>query len=311
MTESYELWKKPEAKETYLVAGWRQWADAGSVSSGLPQYLINLLGADPIGEIQPDGFYLFQVPGTHDLVRPVVKFEDGFPKSLEVPHNEFYYSGDSRRGLVIFLGDEPHMDIERYVAAFLSVAQELKVKRIIGLGGVYGELPYDKERLISAIYSLRQMKKEMGKLAVNLSDYQGGASIGSYACKRSSDRKMEYLGLYAFVPSYDFSQGSLAGSGVRLENDYTAWLGVLRRVDYLFKLNLDLSDLEKKSQQLIEVMEAKVDEIEREAPQLGLRARLKEISDEFKEMPFLPLDDVWEDELRHLMEKFDKDLPEE
>ena len=122
---------------------------------------------------------------------------------------------------------------------------------------------------------------------------------------------MEYLGLYSFVPSYDFSQTSIVGSGMRLENDYTAWLGVLRRIDYIFKLNLDLSDLEKKSQHLLEVMDAKVDEIEREAPQLGLRGRLKEISDEFKEMPFLPLDDVWEDELRHLMEKFDKDLPKE
>jgi proteasome assembly chaperone (PAC2) family protein len=311
MTESYELWKKPEAKETYLVAGWRQWADAGSVSSGLPQYLINLLGADPIGDIHPDGFYLFQVPGTHDLVRPVVRFEDGYPKSLDVPHNEFYYTGNGQHGLVIFLGDEPHLDVERYVAAFLSAAQDLKVKRIIGLGGVYGELPYDKERLVSAIYSLRKMKQEMGKLAVNLSDYQGGASIGSYTCKRAGDRKMEYMGLYSFVPSYNFSQASLVGRGMQLENDYTAWLGVLRRIDFMFKLNLDLSDLEKKSQHLLEVMDAKVDEIEREAPQLGLRDRLKEISAEFKEMPFLPLDDVWEDELRHLMEKFDKDLPKE
>ncbi len=77
MSDALDLWKKPEAKENYMLVGWRQWADAGSVSSGLPQYLIQLMDAEPIGTIRPEGFYLFQVPGTHDLVRPVVRFKRG------------------------------------------------------------------------------------------------------------------------------------------------------------------------------------------------------------------------------------------
>lgn len=309
MADALDLWKKPKSKDTYLLAGWRQWADAGAVSSGLPEYLVELLGAEPIGAIRPHGFYLFQVPGTHDLVRPVVRFEEGYPKTLETPHNDLYFSGDNQRGVAIFLGDEPHMDIERYVDALLSAAKELGVRRIIGLGGVYGELPYDKDRIISANYSLPQMKAEMGKLAVTLSDYQGGTSIGSYVCRRAGDQGMEYLGLYAFVPSYDFSVIAHPGSAIRLETDYKAWLDVMRRVDYMLKLNLDLSDLEKKSRQLVKMMDGKVDEIEREAPQLRLRERLGKIAAEFKEMPFIPLDDVWEDELRHLLDKLDNDEP--
>ena len=311
MANELDLWKKPELMENYMVVGWRQWADAGSVSSGLPQYLVQLTGAEPIGSIRPEGFYLFQVPGTHDLVRPVVRFDEGYPKSLETPHNDLFYSGKSQRGMAIFVGDEPHLDIERYVGALLSAAKELGVKRIIGLGGVYGEVPYDKERMVSANYSLPQLKQEMSRMAVNLSDYQGGASIGSYVCRRAGEQGMEYVGLYAFVPSYDFSGIAHFGSAIRLESDYMAWLGVMRRIDYMLKLNLDLSDLEKKSEQLVEMMNAKVEELEREMPQLKLRERVTQISAEFKEMPFIPLDDVWEEELYRLLNKFDGDEPPE
>ena len=307
MAESIELWKKPESQELFMLVGWHQWADAGAVSSGLPQYLVDLMGAEPIGTMNPDGFYIFQVPGTHDLVRPVVRFEEGYPKSLETPQNDFFYAGDDQKGVVIFIGDEPHLDIERYVAAILSVAKKLKVKRIVGLGGVYGELPYDKERFVSANYSLPRLKEEVTQLAVNLSDYRGGASIGSYVCRRAGDKGIEYVGLYAFVPSYDLSAMGQIGSVIRLENDYMAWLGVIRRVDYMLKLHLDLTDLEEKSRHLVKMMDAKVEEIEGEAPQLGLRQRIKEISADFKEKPFIPLEDVWENELRRLMDKFDDD----
>jgi hypothetical protein len=57
------------------------------------------------------------------------------------------------------------------VASFLQIALSLKVKRIIGFGGVYGELPYDKERLVSSNYSLPHLKQEIEALAMNLSDY--------------------------------------------------------------------------------------------------------------------------------------------
>ena len=305
MVESFNLWKKPESKEMYMLVGWHQWADAGAVSSGLPQYLIDLMGAEPIGTLNPDGFYIFQVPGTHDLVRPIVRFEEGYPKSLEIPQNDFFYSGDSQKGVVIFIGDEPHLDIERYVATLLSVAKKLEVKRIVCLGGVYCELPYDKERIVSANYSLPSLKEEVNQLAVNLSDYRGGASIGAFVCRRAGDKGMEYVGLYGFVPSYDLSQMGQIGSVIRLENDYMAWLGVMRRLDYMLKLHLDLTDLEAKSRHMVKMMDTKIEEIEGEAPQLGLRQRIKEISADFKEKPFIPLDDVWEDELRRLMDKFD------
>jgi proteasome assembly chaperone (PAC2) family protein len=302
--QAVEFWKKPEGDEIYLIAGWRQWADGGSVSSGLPEYLVHQMRAESIGRISPDGFYLFQVPGTHDLMRPVVRFEEGYPAALDTQRNNFYYHQDGPRGVVIFIGDEPHMDIERYVAALLQAARMLNVRRIIGLGGVYGEMPYDRERTISCNYSLKRMKKELANLAVNFSDYHGGASIGSILCKRAGEIGMEYAGLYAFVPAYDFSLALKTGNTIRIENDYRAWLGVMRRVNYMLKLAFDLRDLESKSAHLTGLVKEKLDEMEKTSPQMGLSEYLNHLSLEYQEPQFNPLEDVWENELKRLLGNF-------
>ena len=307
MSDAVEILERPEARELYMIAGWNQWADAGSISSGLPQYLIQQTGAERIGSIRSDGFYLFQIPGTHDLVRPVVKFEQGYPQSLEARRNDLFYTGDSERGVVLFLGDEPHLDIERYVGALLHAAESLNVRRIVCLGGVYGELPYDKERMVSCIYSLPHMKEALSALAVNLSDYHGGASISSYICRRAGERGMELVGLYGFVPTYDFSQLAQGGNMIRIENDFTAWLGIMRRVNYMLKTHFDLADLERKSKRLLRSIEAKLEELDSVAPQLGVREYLARLSEDFTEMTFDPLDEVWEEELRRLLDEPDAD----
>ena len=118
---------------------------------------------------------------------------------------------------------------------------------------------------------------------------------------------MEYAGFYAFVPTYDFSNVSSVANAIRIETDYMAWLGVMQRVNYLLHLDIDLSHLEKKSRQLIEVINAKVDEIDEKAPQLGVREYLDRISEEFEETTFNPSEEFWEQELRDIFEKFDDD----
>ncbi len=307
MSESVEIWEKPESKEMYMLAGWRQWADAGSISSGLPEYLVEQMKARKIGQVRPDGFYLFQFPGTHDLVRPVIHFSEGYPQSIQTQSNEFFYSGDDQRGLVIFLGDEPHLDVERYTSAFLQAARDLNVKRIVSLGGVYGQLPYNRERTVSCVYSLPDLKKELEAYSVTLSNYQGGSSIDSFICRRAGEQGVEFVAFYAFVPNYDFSSIPQIGNSIRIENDFMAWLGVMRRINYMLKLQFSLDDLESKSKKLVEVIARKVEELDELAPQLGLAETLQNLSEEFEEQAFNPLDEVWEEELRRLLDKFDAD----
>jgi proteasome assembly chaperone (PAC2) family protein len=307
MSETLELNEIPQAAESYLFVGWRQWADGGSVSSGLPHYLVEQTGARPIGRLCNDDFYLFQIPGTHDLLRPVVQFEHGFPKELETPKNEFFFSGDEKRGLAFFIGDEPHLNVERYIEAILEAARRLKVRRIIGFGGVYGEVPFNKERTISSNYSLETLKTEIEALGVNLSEYQGGASIGSVLCKRAGEAGIEYVSFYAFVPAYDFSRLGEHGGSLRIENDFGAWLGVMKRVKTMLNLELDLYQLEVKYAQLVEAFEEKMQEIDKANPEMHLPEYLKRLGEDFEEVSFNPSDEFWEEKLSGLFDDLEGD----
>ncbi len=304
MTSGVTFTDKPQANEIYMICGWRQWADAGSLSSLLPKYLQQQLNAKQIGEMSSDGYYLFQIPGTHDMVRPVVTFEDGFPLSLEAKENIFYYVEIDGTGLVIFLGDEPHLDIDRYAKTLLNAAEELGVKRIVSVAGVYAELPYDKHRPVHAITSKQSFREELEALALSFSDYQGGASVGSYVCHRAAARGAEYIGLYAFVPTYDFSHLSQAVSGFRVENDFKAWLDVMRRLKHMLKLNIDLIDLEEKDAELDESIADKITELDERVPQVGIKRYIERLADGYDEVIFDPLGSVWEDEISRL---FDED----
>lgn len=302
MAELVNFVEIPEAKEIYMMAGWRQWADAGSTSSGLPQYLIDHLEARLIGEIEDDGYYLFQLPGAHHFLRPNIKLEQGYRVGLEVKKNELYYVGDEEKGLVIFLGDEPHLRVDQYAAAFFEAVKTLKVKRVIGFGGVYGAMPYDMDRQISCIYSLPEMKSELSDYAVRFSDYEGGATIGSLLVDRAEDENVEFVVFYAFVPSYDFDQSALSPHGIRIENDIKAWYDLVTRGSHMLGLDIDTSELARRSAALTESMDAKIEELEDAMPELKPRAYIEELRSQFEEQSFVPLDDVWETGFRDLFD---------
>jgi len=300
MNDLVELWEKPLAEEIYMITGWRQWADAGSISSGLPQYLIDQTGARRIGAIKSDGFYLFQVPGTHHLFRPEIKLDEGYRQELRIRKNEFFYSGDDKKGLVIFLGEEPHLNVELYAEAFFHAVKELGVRRVAAIGGVYGAMPYDKDRQISCVYSLPEMKDELAEYAIKFSNYEGGATIGTYLVDRAEQSEVEFFVFYAFVPAYDFSQFSAHHQGIRIDNDFKAWYDLTIRLNHMFDLAIPLSDLERKSDELTSSVDDKIAQLERTMPRLKVREYMETLAEDFVEMPFMPLGEVWERELGDL-----------
>jgi proteasome assembly chaperone (PAC2) family protein len=300
MDDRLQLWEKPVADRKYMIAGWQQWADAGSISSGLPEYLVDVTGARKVGEIESDDFYLFQVPGTHHFLRPEVKLEEGYRVELESPRNEFYYAQIGSKGLFIFLGEEPHLRAGRYAEVFLDAVQELGVSRVAALGGVYGAMPYDKDREVSCVYSLPDMKEELAQYAVRFSNYEGGATIGTYLVDRAEERDIELVDFYVFVPAYDFSELSETLQGVRIETDYKAWYDLTRRFNHMFDLGIDLSDLARQADEITASMDAEINQLNEKMPELHVRDYMQKLAKNFTEISFMPLDDVWERELGDL-----------
>jgi predicted ATP-grasp superfamily ATP-dependent carboligase len=239
-------------------------------------------------------------------LRPEVKLEDGYPVELRMRKNELFFHQIEQKGLALFLGDEPHLNVDRYATAFCDMIEALNVRRVVGVAGVYGAMPYDKDRDISCAYSLRSLKESLEPYAVRLSNYEGGATIGSYVLKEAERRGIEIVIFYAFVPAYDLSQISQLLQGMRIENDYKAWYDLMRRINYMFDMNINLSDLEQHSVELAESMAQKLNELQEKSPQFNIQEYMDTISERFVEQPFMPLDDVWARELGDLFDDLEE-----
>jgi proteasome assembly chaperone (PAC2) family protein len=198
-----------------------------------------------------------------------------------------------REGAVDLVGEEPHQNEDRYADAIFDIAELLQARRVVAVGGVYGAMPYDRDREISCVFSLPRMRAEMAKYAVRFSSYEGGTTIGTYLAHWAEYREMEMVVLNAFVPAYEFPQGGLSSQGMRVEQDWKSWYDVMRRIDYMFGLGMDLSELRTRSQELITALDAKVAELVDKNPDMNVREYLAEVARDFEEMPFIPLDDVW------------------
>jgi proteasome assembly chaperone (PAC2) family protein len=215
---------------------------------------------------------------------------------MEERRNAFYVAREGDDSFLIFIGDEPHVNVEQYAAAFLDAVEALGVERVAIVAGVNGPMPYDKDREISCVYSLPEMKEEIEGYAVRLSNYEGGATIGVYLIDRAEERGIEVVAFYAMVPAYDFSQLSSVVQRVSAEEDYKAWYDLMRRIDYMFALDFDLSDLERRSAELVAAWDTRIAQLKKKMPGV-VGPYMDEVNEDFSERSFDPLGRAWEDAL--------------
>src|SRR5271169_5816653 len=100
----------PALENATMVLSFTGWMDGGNVSTGTVRRLVDLLGARPIAEIDPEPFYIYNFPGSMELTalfRPHIKIEDGRVSSLAMPGNTFFCHEPAN--LVLFLGKEPNL----------------------------------------------------------------------------------------------------------------------------------------------------------------------------------------------------------
>ena len=70
----------------------------------------------------------------------------------------------------------------------------------------------------------------------------------------------------------------------------------------MFDLDIDLSDLERQSDQLVSECDVKIEQVARTMPQLEVRNYMEKVNNDFSEMSFEPLSDIWEEALGHLFD---------
>jgi proteasome assembly chaperone (PAC2) family protein len=191
-----------------------------------------------------DKFHVYQVPGQLSL-RPQIEIDDGLLKEHVFPGNRFYYYKNNRTGqdLVLFQGTEPNLNWETYAGAILDLAEGMGVVRIYVPGGVLDKSPHTREARVSCACTSEELREEMQRYTMDLSNYEGPGSFGTTLLYLARERGMPLASIIARATYYpEFNV-------VIPRNPKSIW-AIVVRLSSLLKLNLDLSDLEREGKEL-------------------------------------------------------------
>jgi len=244
-----------------LVLGFSGWMNGGEVSTGVVDYLVRTLEAEPFAQIAPEGFYLYSFPGTMEfsaLFRPHCRIEEGLIREFEEPDNRFWAAADQE--LILFSGKEPNLYWERFADAILEVCRRHRVCRMVFVGSVAGLVPHTREPRFRCTVSESHIRDELAAHGMHFSQYTGPASFTTYLTLRAQRAGIEMVSLVAEIPAY--VQG-FNPRGVE---------ATLRWVAALLGLQLSIDELRRVS----EKFERRLDSLVAEQPELLEKIRLLE-----------------------------------
>jgi len=231
--EDLIIYEESNLKASSMVLTFSGWMDGGNVSTGTVEYLKNKLKAKKIAEIQPQKFYIFNLPGAMQEVaqfRPYCKIQDGILTNFQYPENDFFY--DKRNNLILFSGKEPNLRWDEYANCIFSIVNKFGAKRMYFVGSVAGLTPHTREPRISCSSSSERQKTQLKDYDVKFSNYQGPASITTLLTRLSRKKRIEMINFVAEIPMYIQAKNPKAVQA--LTRRITKLLGII---------DIDLTDL--------------------------------------------------------------------
>ncbi|MBI2916447.1 MAG: PAC2 family protein [Chloroflexi bacterium] len=268
----------PSLRQPYLVAGFSGWVDGGQAATGTVKYLVRKLDATPFAEIPVADFNVFQMPGVESL-RPHSKTEDGVITEFRPPRNELFYWKKPGPGpghdLVLLQGVEPQLRWPEFIGEVLDLAQRLGVGTVYSVGAVLGGVPHTREPAVSCAVSHPALKRELEQFKVRYSNYEGPATFNTallVQCRERGLKAVHFNGRAVYYPEF----------GIVVAYNPMVMLALLKRLRVLLGVDVDLSDLESASRELVERLNGL------ETQSAKLREYVAELERNFTEMRYEP-----------------------
>lgn len=225
---------RPSLRRPVLVAAFRGWNDGGQGASLGGAYLAKQWDATRFAEIDPEGFYDFQD------TRPQVSLVDGVTRQLDWPDNAFYHAAipGANRDAIILLGVEPNLRWKTFSGLVLQLAQELEVEMVVTLGSLLADVPHTRPAPVTGAATDPALVAELG---LEPSRYEGPTGIVGVVHDACREAGIPSVSLWAAVPHY-----------VSLAPSPRAALALVRRLGELLRIDIELDDLEKASEEYSE-----------------------------------------------------------
>jgi proteasome assembly chaperone (PAC2) family protein len=220
-----ELDGVPDLDEPVLVAAFEGWNDAGEAATGVVEHLEESWQAVPLGKLDPEEYYDFQVN------RPHVSVDETGVRSLDWPTTRLSLARPPGigRDVVLIRGIEPNMRWRAFCDELLTAVRELGVERIVTLGALLADVPHTRPVPVTVSTSDEALAKSLG---LEPSRYQGPTGIVGVLQDAARRGGLVATTLWAAVPHY-----------VAQSPCPKATLVLLRRIEDLLNLPVPLGDL--------------------------------------------------------------------
>jgi hypothetical protein len=258
-----ELEGVPELVDPVLIAAFEGWNDAGDAATGALEHLEIVWQAQPLGALDPDDYYDFQVN------RPSVSLDGDGRRRLAWPTTRVSYARveGAARDVVLVRGIEPNMRWRGFASELLGLASDLGVELVVTLGALLADAPHTRPVPVTGLSSDPALGRA---LSLEPSTYEGPTGIVGVVQDACTTAGLPAVSVWAAVPHY-----------VAQPPCPKATLALLRRIEDLLDLPVPLGELPEDAR----AWQRGVDELAREDEEVAAYVRSLEEALETAELP--------------------------
>ncbi len=215
----------PVLRDPVAIVAFEGWNDAADAASGAVDHCLDVWDAREVAALDPEDFYDFQV------TRPFVTIDDDDERQLEWPTTRVSvaHPPGAPRDVVLIRGIEPNLRWRTFCEQILEVCHALEVERVVLLGALLADVPYNRPLPVSGTSVDPATQKQ---LRLTPSRYEGPVGIIGVlhdACRRAG---LEAVSLWVHVPHYASSPPCPK-----------ATVALLHRLEEILDLPVPLGDL--------------------------------------------------------------------
>jgi predicted ATP-grasp superfamily ATP-dependent carboligase len=214
----------PAGTGPVMIAAFTGWNDAAEAASGAVAHLVEEWQATPLGEIDPEDFYDFQVN------RPTIALSEGAGRRITWPTTRFLQARlPTGRDVVLVRGVEPNMRWRAFCAELIGVCRQMRVELVVTLAALLADSPHT--RPVPVIGSTNDAALQRA-LRLETPRYEGPTGIVGVFQDACASAGIPAVSFWASVPYY-----------VGQPPCPKATLALLRRVEDVLDITVPLRDL--------------------------------------------------------------------
>ena len=185
----------PVLTDPVVVAAFEGWNDAADAATAAVEHLEQMWKARPVAELDPDGYYDFQV------TRPQVTILEDNSRRILWPTTRFSVCRPpgTQRDVVLVRGIEPNIRWRAFCEDVLELCHSLEVNRLVLLGALLADVPYTRPLPVSGSASDDSLIETMG---LTQTRYEGPTGIVGVLHEAAARAEIDVVSFWAHVPHY-------------------------------------------------------------------------------------------------------------